>query len=350
MNKMDSSANIEHLFLNLLEGNEMSCEELKSLHAWLEAHPEEAEKFADFREIWALASVPGDLAADECEAEYEKLKKRMLAESPPVIRMERTGKFRVPMLAAVVVAGMIIAFGALRLWDNRIMRNDSYIVEVPAGSRSVAILPDGTKVTLNGASKIAYDQGYGRRNRNVDLSGEGYFEVGHNARHTFTVRAAGAVVSAHGTVFNVKAYPEDPSVEATLVKGSVSIELPDHRQERMFLKPSEQFTWLKPAAADGSDKGRVLISKGIDTERYTSWISGRLIIQSELLADLSLKLERKYDVEINFAEQDLRNLRFTGVLEDETIEQVLEVLKLTSNLDFKISGREIVLFSGIKTP
>ncbi|HPM18192.1 MAG: DUF4974 domain-containing protein [Bacteroidales bacterium] len=347
---MDPSVNIEHIFLNLLEGGEISAEELKILHAWLESNPDEAEKYADFREIWALASVPENMAESECREGYRQLEKRLRAKRWPVIRMEKQRRLRVPVLAAAVIAGMVIAIGALHLWDSRIIRKERFVVEVPAGSRSVTILPDGTKVTLNGDSKISYDQGYGRSNRNVDLSGEGYFEVVHNARHTFSVCAAGAMVAAHGTVFNVKAYPEDPSVETTLVKGSVSIEIPGHRKERMFLKPSEQFTWLKPVVADDSDKGRVLISKGIDTERYTSWISGRLIIQSELLADLSLRLERKYDVEISFEEQDLKNLRFTGVLEDETIEQVLEVLKITSNLDFKISGREIVLFSCRKTP
>ena len=81
--------------------------------------------------------------------------------------------------------------------------------------------------------------------------------------------------------------------------------------------------------------------KGIDPSLYTLWINDRLQIKGETLEDLAVILERKYDVTIHFDDNTLRDLRFTGIIENETIEQILELIKISSNVDYRINGREI---------
>ena len=86
-----------------------------------------------------------------------------------------------------------------------------------------------------------------------------------------------------------------------------------------------------------------LVTKGIDPSLYTLWINDRLQIKGETLEDLAVMLERKYNVTIHFDNNSLRDLRFTGIIENETIEQILELIKISSNVDYRIDGREIWL-------
>lgn len=81
----------------------------------------------------------------------------------------------------------------------------------------------------------------------------------------------------------------------------------------------------------------------IDPSLYTHWINNRLQIRGETLNDLAVILERKYDVTIQFDDNTLRDLRFTGIIENETIEQILELIKISSRVDYHIDGRKIIL-------
>jgi ferric-dicitrate binding protein FerR (iron transport regulator) len=84
-----------------------------------------------------------------------------------------------------------------------------------------------------------------------------------------------------------------------------------------------------------------LISKGIEVEQFTSWKDGTLLIASETLHDLAIKLERKYDVKIHFKDSEIKNFKFTGTLENETIEQVIEAIGMAANIDYEFDEREI---------
>jgi ferric-dicitrate binding protein FerR (iron transport regulator) len=96
---------------------------------------------------------------------------------------------------------------------------------------------------------------------------------------------------------------------------------------------------LQPA----SDKKQLtyMISKGIDPMTFTSWKEGTLLISSETLADLAVKLERKYDVKIQFENEALKQIKFSGSLKNETVEQVIDAIGIAANIDYEIEEREI---------
>jgi transmembrane sensor len=91
------------------------------------------------------------------------------------------------------------------------------------GGRSEVILPDGSKVKLNAGSNISYSNNFGYAERNILLEGEGYFEVETNPQIPFVVEASGLKIKAFGTIFNVKAYPEEEEITTTLVEGMVKL-------------------------------------------------------------------------------------------------------------------------------
>jgi ferric-dicitrate binding protein FerR (iron transport regulator) len=201
-------------------------------------------------------------------------------------------------------------------------------------------MADGTKVWLNAGSNIKYNADYNKHDREIFLEGEAYFEVAKNPDKAFHVYADKIVVHALGTKFNVKAYAEENVVETTLIEGSVSVDVKSLTSQRVFLKPKEQVFYYKPVLQqNGSEK--ILVSKGINPALYTSWINDQLMISNETLESLTVKLGRKYDVVFHFEDNSLRKLRFTGLLENETIEQILEVLKLSSSVNYRINERQI---------
>jgi len=140
----------------------------------------------------------------------------------------------------------------------------------------------------------------------------------------------------------VKAYPEEKVVEATLVEGSISVEVINKPEQKTILKPNEQVFYYKPDISTNQNE-KILITKGIQPDAFTSWRNDQLTITSETLESLTVKLGRKYDVTFHFEDPSLSKLRFTGVLKNETIEQILEVIKLSSPVNYRIHEREIWL-------
>jgi transmembrane sensor len=246
-----------------------------------------------------------------------------------------------------IAALWILLFGLGALFSmiiNKPVRllnqNLSVTVIAPRGSKALTILPDRTVVWLNAGSKIEYRMADNSPVREVALEGEAYFDVAKDAAHRFSVNAGEMVIKAFGTKFNVKAYPEEREVETTLVEGSVSVEIRDRPSNKTMLKPDEQAIFYKQTA-DRTEN--FLVTKGIDPSRYTLWIKDKLQIKGETLEDLAVILERKYDVKIRFDDSTLRNLRFTGVIENETIEQIMDLIKISSNVDYRFEGRIVWL-------
>jgi ferric-dicitrate binding protein FerR (iron transport regulator) len=239
----------------------------------------------------------------------------------------------------ILLIGIGAVLSIIFIKPGRILnRNSDISVMVPRGSKALTVLPDGTVVWLNAGSKIEYKVQENKPVREVTIKGEAYFNVSKDPDHPFTVNAGEMIIMAYGTEFNVKAYPDEKEVETTLVEGSVTVEIRNKPTNKTLLRPDEQAIYYKPTSQRSEN---FLVTKGIDPSLYTLWINDRLQIKGETLEDLAVMLERKYDVTIHFDDNKLRDLRFTGIIENETIEQILELIKISSNVDYRIEGREI---------
>lgn len=203
-------------------------------------------------------------------------------------------------------------------------------VNAPLGSKSVLSLPDGSVVTLNSGSSIAYAKSFGTEVRKIELHGEAFLEV-QKDKKPFIVSAKGTEITVLGTSFNVKAYDDEDIVETTLVKGSVRVK-PDTSREipEVYLKPNETVLICKK----NKDDIQVELKKDVNTLLYTSWKDPKWIIQKETLESIVKKLERKYKVEISIEDEHLKHYKFTGILMDETIQQTLDLMRDTAPIDY----------------
>ncbi len=198
----------------------------------------------------------------------------------------------------------------------------------PSGGRLNFQLPDGTKGVLNSGSSIEYHVPF-RDKRNVKLIGEAYFEVKHDEKYPFTVHTQKCNVKVYGTRFNVSAYPEDTFTEVVLEKGKVACQLPG-KDEDMFLKPNDRIV----VAGDSAVKSTV------DAANYTAWRDGKLIFHGDLMKEVIRRISRWYNVDIQIADEELYTYSFRATFVDESLEEVLNLIKMSSHINYKVIPRK----------
>lgn len=204
------------------------------------------------------------------------------------------------------------------------------VLTVPHGKTFKLILSDSTTVHLNAGSSLKYPAKFIKgQDRQVFLTGEGYFDVHKDKAHPFIVTNGTMDVRVLGTKFNISAYPEDLEINTVLVEGSVSLynnETEYNTETSSILKPSHQASWNRL-------NDNVTI-KTVDTDIYTSWITGKLVIKKMPFKNIIQKLERQYKVTINNNYEQLDNLDFTATFDIESIEDVLATFAIETPFEY----------------
>ncbi len=192
-------------------------------------------------------------------------------------------------------------------------------VNVPLGQMSEITLHDGTKVWLNSGTTLRYSNKFGIDERNVTLDGEAFFKVTKN-KTPFKVKLKNSEIEVLGTTFNAVSYSDENYSQITLVEGKVNVNNLNG-SEIAELKPSEQIN------IDDNTKNAT-IGK-VETNFYTSWTEGKIVFDDEKLSEIALKLERWYNVDIQFTDETINNLRFSGtILKHKPFNQILKAFEL----------------------
>lgn len=350
--------------------------------------PEEKKQFFDllidstnesvFRELLMknIYAFPGTIAGSGKDPDFSDIYSKIIqeidlrdSEEADLRSIRRKSVYRrilinISAAAAVFVFAFITGRLTMRTEVAKTEPSVSmYEVKAPYGSRSEIGLPDGTTVILNAGSYFSYGNDYNNSNRNVTLKGEAYFKVARNENLPFVVNAGPLNIIALGTEFNVKAYDDENAIETTLVTGKVEIthegsendaQVVDlnPNQKAIFIRNQEGFLLedIKDSEEDTIEPvqtimSNILIAPQVNVEQVVAWTTGKLILRGESLDRLCVELERKYDVTIIFREEEIKKFRFTGVLLDETLEQVLNVIKLTAPISYSLDGKTVYMSS-----
>ncbi len=353
----------EQLIVRYLLG-QASGKEMDLLKAWLEADEKNRSLFTEFQNIWNMDQVHRELTPAVEKKDWEKLRLRMQSAQKPVVPIDtrHPGYMkRWLQVAAVFLVGFAISWFVFNVFspDHNVAGVYNEII-TPLGSNSTVMLPDGTEIVLNAGSKLRYPQAFKKQRREVFLEGEAFFIVKADPNRKFLVNTPDITIKVYGTRFNVKAYSSDKTVETTLVEGKISVipkSIPGKTKiKEIVLYPNQRLVLNKMVESEKSmqkeDRSgdevkntlqvpKLIISKRVDPKYYTSWKDGRLIIKSERLDNLAVKLERRYNVRIHFKDEEVKKYRFTGIIEDETVEQVFDAIKTASKINYKIQDRDI---------
>jgi transmembrane sensor len=187
----------------------------------------------------------------------------------------------------------------------------------PRGGQYELTLPDGTKVWLNAASSLTYPTAFTGGSRTVEMTGEAYFEVAHDKKRPFMVKASGQTIQDIGTHFNVNAYADEPAQVTTLLEGAVTVG--GHP-----LLPGEKATVTGATATGG---GVIDVTKG-DPERAVAWKNGLFDFTDAGLQTVMRQLSRWYNVDVTY-EGNIPPRQFTGMIgRSLTLNQVLKGLAM----------------------
>ena len=224
--------------------------------------------------------------------------------------------------AAVLIIGLIAS--TLLIYNKSEKKVYSSVIETittPYGARTSFKLPDGSEVWMNSGSTISFPRQYGEI-RNVELTGQAYFEVVKDGK-PFMVKTAFGTIRVMGTSFDVKAFKDDNFV-TTLVEGNVTVR--DNTNKVAMLTPGQQ-SIITPE--------NEFSTWNVNTELSTSWREGKLMFVKEPFANVAKDLERWYNVKIELHGEKLKKLGYTGTIEMETFGEVLELINTTTPIKYK---------------
>ncbi len=203
-------------------------------------------------------------------------------------------------------------------------------IHSPVGSRTQFQLPDGTQGWLNSGSSIKYPVNF-MKHRDVEISGEVWFNVVHLSSEEFEVITPYFDVKVLGTRFNVIAYDDETTAEVILEKGKVLV-LGKNQEVKEELKPDQYLVYNKST--------KEIIKTSIDSKNYTSWKDGLLIFKNVPMSEIARRLERKYNTEIILHGDSLKSAIFRATFQDENLEEICKMLATVAPIKYKIHKRE----------
>jgi transmembrane sensor len=341
---------------------ETSLEETSFVLNWI--HSSDQNK-NDFLELQALvdsilaSSNPYKINSEQAYRDLQKKLENKKTETKPL----KNQLFSFVRIAAIFILGFVISWMVHYLIGQPALSNHSMSYQkiyVPYGSKTRLELPDGSRVILNSGSSLKYPVQFGDKIRDVYLDGEAYFEVKKDKKKPFFVNTAGIHIKVLGTSFNVKAYPEEKTVETTLVTGSIQIfsdKRPESSNKPVCLVPKQKAIYIRNTREDHQnnrdskstdvveDKTEpIQVRSEVKTELCTAWKDNRLEFDNELFHDVIVKIERWYNVEIELNNFELNNARFSGKFDKENIEQAMKALVVVTPFRYEINKNKIKIY------
>jgi len=238
-------------------------------------------------------------------------------------------------IAAILAIPLLIT-SLFFLSQNRLFRDAVSWAEIhaPYGTRTDFHLPDGSTGRLNGGSSLKYPTQFIGKSRDVELTGEAYFDVTSNPKKPFVVSTENIDVKVFGTSFNVMAYSDEAITEVTLEKGKVEVfkKTDDIIKSIGILEPNESCIYNSL-----SDSGHILT---VNTSVHLSWLDGKLTFKYESFEEVVRKINRWYNVNIIIKDEMLRSYIYYGTFQDETLDEVLKLIQFTAPIRYRDIARE----------
>lgn len=260
--------------------NEASAEEVAQIEQWLEEDPARQSEFDSAHYLFnAMILHSDELSKMTTPGALEKTSRKS--------KVRRLVYRYAAAAAAVVIAGLSGVFVEREINYNK-MTAQTNVLEVPAGQRMSVTLSDGTQVQLNGNSRIEYPVIFSRKQRNVKLSGEAFFEVKHDERHPFIVETFASKVEVLGTRFNVYADEASKYFSTALVDGKVKVTTNDETAEQVVLAPDDMVRFVN---------NHLVVTK-VDAENLISWTEGYVNLADTDFESLMHRFENVYGVKI----------------------------------------------------
>ncbi len=321
---MKEKENIELYILRYLSGDILE-NEYDALMKWINKSPLNRQTFQEQCMLWNTLNPPFDPDKIDVAKAYHKTTAKITRKKQAIIHQILFYWQRIAAVAIIPL--LVIMYYFYSITKNEQSLNDTVQhISAPHGLISQVDLPDGSKLWLNGGSKLSYPSFIGKKARKVQLDGEAYFEVKANKTNPFVVETKYATVTATGTAFNVEAYEKDSITAITMTEGVTNVSFGKAKEVNMV-------------AGD-----RILHNKftnqfeitQTDAYKWYAWKEGLLIFRNDPLSFVFKRIELKFNVEFILKDQSIAQSPYRATFEDESLPEILRLLEMTAPIQFKI--------------
>ena len=308
---------------------EQHIEALVQKYADGTATPKEGEQLMDGYHAAPRGDAPW--LADDTQ-ERDKVKQRMLQRLQKTLPVKRGSLYWLtPLRAAAAVLIVVLTAALFYYWPSAPVTYTT--ITNPYGYIRQVQLPDGSTVWLNAATTLKYASAF-TNHRHIQLDGEAFFDVTHDAKHPFTVESGDVQIKVLGTRFNIWGYAGANRTTVSLLTGKISVA--SDEKELAVLRPATQLEWDRQA--------KTAITKPIDTAATVAWKAGRLQFQGQTLSEIVQTLERWYGVRMRFANPRLGQCRYYMSFDSAMpLKDVLVLISEITNMNFAFDQQTIII-------
>ena len=332
-----------------------SNDEVLSLQAWVAQSTQHQAYFAQIKNIYEMSGRQLDPSTIQADKALQKVLHRI----SPYRKTFRLGVWLqraaailfIPLLAASIYfhaqskkssidAGLSVNYCEMR---------------VATGARSFFTLPDSTRVWLNSGSKIRYPDRFTGNERTIFIEGEAYLEVTSSKEHPFVVNTPTIQLRATGTKFHVADFADNPVKEVSLLSGKVALGKMDdnlNSTHLLDLNPGQHVKYVvtdqttrvtegekqdsNPVKQSGKAvTGQITSKTESDLYKYYAWKDNKMIFRNDLMTDVVKRISQLFGMEIELQGEELKTYRYRATFEDESLDEILKLLKLTAPINYR---------------
>jgi ferric-dicitrate binding protein FerR (iron transport regulator) len=325
---------IEQLLPEYFSG-EINEEDRKKVDSWRNTSVKNNDFFKEMSAVWESGAILEQMEQFNAKEALLKINKRLVFYKKPYAVWQNIQRIAALLLLPVLIYSGYLTFyqikGPTLISNERTWQK----VKTATGMVSELVLPDGTHVWLNSETKLEYPLDF-EKNREVNLSGEAYFEVKKDQQHPFIVNTGTINIEVLGTSFNVTNYPGENQTEVVLKSGKVQLFTGtcQEKEEISFLLPNQKATF--------NSRTKELFVNNIKVDKYTAWKDGVLMFVDDPMNEVTKKLSRWFNIDFILESNELENYIYKATFKNESLIQVLDLLKLSAPIEYTIRPRELL--------
>jgi len=322
---------IEALLPGYLSGD-VSDQDRAMIENWRSEAPENEALYSESLKAWEALTLLNEMEQFNSFEALKKVNSKIL--------QPKSGNLWIMFqrVAAILMLPLLVYSGFITIKNQPKNIPQEQVMMQKISSRQGMVtqfaLADGTKVWLNSGSELQFPNRFNSNKREVILKGEAFFEVTRNEKQPFSVNANELKVEVLGTSFNVVSFDDDAQSEVVLVTGKVALS----SEKGQIVK--EYGNMIPGQRAIYQKEEQKVITEAVDVEKYIAWRDGNLIFQDDSMEDVVKKLSRWFNVEITINDPEINNYIYKATFRNENLVQVLNLLKLSAPIDYRITDRK----------
>lgn len=315
---MDEKHNeMDKLILSCLE-QKADKETYDRVWQWARQSPQNERHYRKMQDVFIASHLLDPIDNTQQERVWKQLMEKIK------IRRKTTSNLRIITRWVAAAAFIVFVYLIGSQISGHMGSTGQHIITSDFNKQLFVVLNDGSKIWLNKDTRLSYSKDYGKKKREVYLTGEAYFEIAKDVSKPFVLKTRHMDINVLGTQFNVKAFDNDPETVTTLVEGSIRIQTSEN--EKIILQPGQQLCY-----ETNSKKIKV---HDVHSEQYTEWKNHQIVFNEELFENVLTRLEKEYNLVIHLQNEKLANRKITAKFDaNEKPEKILSILQ--SSLSFK---------------